>query len=95
MLHRELAYLGIENAFDRILGSDNIYAAGKVEMAKRYLGQYGKKAVLIGDTPHDADTAHAIGADCILYTGGHASVHSLKGTGFPTVDHLTEIVSLL
>ncbi len=95
MLHRHLTLLGISNNFDKILGTGDIYAAGKVEMAKQCLGGGCKDAVLIGDTPHDAQTAHAIGVDCILYAGGHAARAALKATGAPVISHLHELLSLL
>ncbi len=92
MLQRQICLLGLEDAFDRILGTDDIYAGGKIEMAKRCLGTDAAHAVLIGDTSHDADTAKAIGADCILYTGGHGSLESLTGLGVPVVAHLSELL---
>ena len=95
MLHRQLNHLGLAGKFDRVIGTDNIYAGGKIETARRYLGRNGTGAVLIGDTTHDADTARAIGADCILYTGGHGSVQSLAACGVPTVERLTDLIGLL
>lgn len=91
MLHRHLRLLGIQDKFDEILGTSDIYADGKVEMAKRRLGTDCTEAVLIGDTPHDAQTARAIGVDCILYAGGHASSAALASTGLPVIAHLSEL----
>ncbi len=95
MLERHLTTLGIRNSFDEILGTGDIYAAGKVEMARRCLGTSVADAVLIGDTPHDAETARAIGVDCILYAGGHASEAALCETGAPMIRHLSELPGLL
>lgn len=95
MLHRHLRILGIQNKFDEILGTSDIYAAGKVEMARRCLGTDCAGSVLIGDTPHDAETARAIGVDCILYAGGHASRTALAGTGLPVIEHLSELMKIL
>lgn len=95
MLYRHLDILGLTGRFDRILGTDNIYAGGKIEMAKQYIGHTGGSALLVGDTDHDADTARAIGADCILFTGGHGNAASLASTGMPTVERLTDILSFL
>lgn len=95
MLHRQLKILNVENRFDAIYGIDNIYAGGKIEMAKRCIGSTADRAVLIGDTTHDADTARAIGSDCILYAGGHGERSALSACGFPVVDHLTDLLPLL
>ncbi len=95
MLHRQLKHLGIFDKFDGILGTSDIYAEGKVEMAKRCLGTDCAGAVLIGDTPHDAETARAIGVDCILYAGGHASADALAATGAPVILHLSELMQIL
>lgn len=94
MLNRHLTILGIEKRFDRILGMDNIYAGGKIEMARRCVGETDH-SLFIGDTVHDADTAEAIGADCILYTGGHGSREELISRKVPLVDHLRDILGRL
>ena len=95
MLHRQLSMLGLEGCFDEILALDNIYAAGKADMARRRLGDACRNAFLIGDTPHDACTARTIGASCILYTGGHASRETLAACGYPMIDRLGDAVSLI
>lgn len=95
MLNRQIALLGLSHKFDEILGTGDIFAGGKIEMARKCLGTEVKNTVLIGDTPHDADTAKAICADCILYAGGHASFASLSRRGFRTVRHLSELIPLL
>jgi len=92
MLHRQLSMLGMEDRFDRILGMDNIYAGGKIEMARRCVGTT-EHALFIGDTVHDADTAEAIGADCILYAGGHGRRQELLLRKVPVVDRMEEILS--
>lgn len=95
MLTREVELLGITSYFDCILGLDNIYAGGKAEMAKKWAAGKNFKALLIGDTLHDLDTAKAIGADCILYSGGHDSEGKLKTCGVPVVASLSEIEKYL
>jgi phosphoglycolate phosphatase len=95
MLHRQLAQLGLQGKFDRVIGSDNIYAGGKIETARRVLGGNAAGAVLIGDTTHDAETARAIGADCILYAGGHGSAASLAACGVPVVERLSDLIGML
>ena len=95
MLLRHLRILGMENGFDHVIGLDNIYAGGKAETAKRLFGENQSDAVMIGDTPHDAETARAMGADCILYSGGHAGRDSLLAMGVPVVDDLRDVLKLI
>lgn len=95
MLKREAENLGIFDYFDAILGLDNIYAGGKAEMAKDWARGKTYTALFIGDTLHDLDTAKAIGADCILYCGGHDAEEKLIGTGVPVISNLLEIIDYL
>ncbi len=95
MLYRHLTILGLQDKFDEILGTSDIYAEGKIEMAKRCLGTSHAEAVLIGDTPHDAETARSIGVDCILYAGGHASRDALLRTGLPVISRLSQLKDIL
>ena len=95
MLKRECALLGIEGYFDAILGLDNIYAGGKAEMAKEWAKGKSFNALFIGDTLHDLDTARAIGADCLLYSGGHDKLSKLESAGVPVISALSEIEKYL
>ena len=95
MLLRHLRILGMENGFEHVIGLDNIYAGGKAETAKRLFGENQSDAVMIGDTPHDADTARAMGADCILYAGGHSGRDALLACGCPVVDNLTDVLKYI
>ncbi len=95
MLRRQMDILGITDRLDAVYGMDNFYAGGKIEMAKRCIGGNGRGAVVIGDTTHDADTARAIGADCVLYTGGHGEHGALAACGFPLADSLADIPAML
>lgn len=74
-LLKQMAWdFGIVGYFEGICGSDNIYAAGKVERGKRMLGDYGilpAETLMIGDTLHDAEVATSLGFGCLLYAGGH------------------------
>lgn len=95
MLQRQLKILGITDRLDAVYGMDNFYAGGKIEMARRCLGDNAGGSIVIGDTTHDADTARAIGADCILYTGGHGEKEALAACGFPLADNLADIPFML
>ncbi|HLV59014.1 MAG TPA: HAD hydrolase-like protein [Natronosporangium sp.] len=50
--------------------------------------------VVIGDTVDDAHAAAAVGARCVLYSGGFTDPAQLRATGVPVVDTLLEAVDL-
>lgn len=58
------------------------------------LGVAGPDAVLIGDSVDDAHAAAAVGARCVLYTGGFTDRARLAATGLPVARTLTEAVAL-
>ena len=95
MLKREVAMLGISEYFESILGKSDNYAHGKIKMAKEWARGKSYNALFIGDSVHDLETANAIGADCILFTGGHDSKEHFKGTDVKTVDSLSEIIDFI
>ena len=87
-----LACRGIEKYFTDVLGLDNFLAKGKTEVGKRYLAEHplGGKAVMIGDTAHDCETARELGMDCILIRGGHTSDENIEKIGVPVVAEANE-----
>ncbi len=94
MLKGQLSALGLGNTFDEVFGLDNFHASSKVYLAEQWLmGNSGAKALMIGDTVHDAEVAAAIEADCILVARGHQSKETLIRSGYPVVDSLEEIIS--
>lgn len=60
----------------------------------RHLGRAGDEVVLVGDTVDDQHAAAAVGARCVLYTGGFTEERQLRATGAPVVTSLTEAVAL-
>lgn len=71
----------IGDCFEQVCGSDDIYAAGKIERGKKMVRSYHlcpEETLMIGDTTHDAEVARALGFDCVLYAGGHNSSWRLK-----------------
>lgn len=80
-LSQWLKDVNIFNYFDDIIGLNNIYAKGKVDIALDWLEKNPvdlSKAVMIGDTTHDAKVAKAMGCDCILIARGHNSIDDLS-----------------
>jgi phosphoglycolate phosphatase-like HAD superfamily hydrolase len=53
------------------------------------------RVALIGDSVDDADAAAAVGAACVLHTGGIDGAATLARTGAPVVGSLSEAVGLI
>jgi phosphoglycolate phosphatase len=79
---------------DHILGLEDIYANGKVEIGMNFIKNHHLKPeeiVLIGDTFHDYEVASKMGIHCILNAGGHQSFEILSTTGCLVVRSIQEI----
>lgn len=50
---------------------------------------------MLGDTVHDFETARIIGADCILFTGGHGMYSDLAACRVPLVSDLREAADII
>ncbi|MGM0599322.1 MAG: HAD family hydrolase [Candidatus Rifleibacteriota bacterium] len=80
--------------FTKVRGLDDYYAHSKVELGRALLREENipaDKAVLIGDTVHDYETAEAMGVDCILVADGHNSGERLKACSVPVFEDLREL----
>ena len=96
MLKRYLKKLGVDIYISEVMGLDNIHARSKLALAHDWLRKNPDARVLmIGDTTHDFETAEALGADCLLYSGGHQSREKLERCGCPIVDSIKEIIDYL
>lgn len=95
-LQAQLKRLGVEGYFEEVLGLDNIYAASKTGLAEAWRRAHPDAVPLfIGDTDHDALAADAMGADCVLYTGGHQSAERLASCGKPMIPVISDILGRL
>ena len=93
-----LCRFGIKGYFEAVLGSKDLQGGSKISWAVEYTKSESfskEKMLMIGDTAHDAETAAAIGADCILFSGGHQCEEKLKATGRPVVKSLMQIPALI
>ena len=96
MLTGQLRELGIYDRFEEIMGIDNIYAESKIALAKDWKQRHeGERALFIGDTTHDYETAEVLGADCYLISAGHQPKYKLRAAGenvkiFPSLSALVE-----
>lgn len=85
MLGRQLQQLGVDRLVDGYWGMGTIHAGGKEELGRAWRrANPDARVLLIGDTTHDARVASVIGADCILFEGGHMSRRRLLSCGVPT-----------
>ncbi|QIZ78573.1 HAD hydrolase-like protein [Ferrimonas lipolytica] len=67
--------------FDSVFGLDNHHAVSKVERGHELLtlAKIAKSdTIMIGDTDHDLEVAHALGIDCLLIACGHQSTATLR-----------------
>ena len=97
MLHRQCDVLGIRDYFCELLAQDNIHAHGKLAVGLDWRKRNPDvRAVMIGDSEHDAEVAEAIGADCILVSYGHRPKEALKRARCLLVaDGADDIISFL
>lgn len=88
----------ISSYFDEILGIDNIHAAGKIEIALKFMKEHqikGEDVLFVGDTLHDLEVGKAMGASVMLVSCGHQSLNVLKQGGVPIIDSTYDLVSRL
>ena len=97
MLRRQLESLGILSRFDGILGLDNIHAHSKKEIGVAWKNANPDvRALMIGDTDHDAEVATAMGIDCVLVAAGHQSRERLEQCNcIAVLDTVKDVLKLL
>lgn len=98
VLQAQVERLGVAEYFDALLARDDVYARSKVDVGKAWLTENHiapEAAVMIGDSVHDFEVAAALGARCILYSGGHQNEQALRAQGVPVIARLQELQSLL
>ena len=91
-LIEQLEHFQIKDLFKDILGTKNIYAKTKLDVARKYMEVHGidpKACMMIGDTLHDAEIAENLGFDIILYTKGHQ--HPSRFKGYRTLDDFDKL----
>lgn len=89
---------GVREYFEEVLGSDNVYAYGKLEQGLAWIRRRGidpGEAALIGDTRHDYEVATAMGCRCFLIADGYHPREKLEPLGVPVFDSLREMAAAL
>lgn len=98
VLLRQVEHFGIADKFQAIIGTQNNLGFSKVQFAVKWMQENNvipDRALFIGDTQHDCETAKAIGCDCFLVATGHNSKNRLIKTGCETFDSLTDVLERL
>lgn len=86
-----LAFTRVDGLRDEPSGG---FKAGHLKAHLAELALEGTGVVLIGDSVDDFDAACAVGAGCVLYTGGFTHVDKLRACGVPVAHTLLEAVTL-
>lgn len=77
--------------FDNVIGSDNIYAAGKTHLGLKLIKELDidkNEILFIGDTLHDYEVAEAMGVNSILIANGHQAKEKLQTSSTIVLDDL-------
>lgn len=94
----QLAPFRLEAWLDGAYGLTDIYAASKQAIAQRWLLAEGldpTDVIFVGDSEHDHEIATALGAGCVLFTGGHHGRDRLSRLGAPLIEGLPELLAHL
>lgn len=97
-LEELLAHFEVRPYFTGVLGSDNVYAHGKIEQGRRWIGELGLEpasVLMIGDTIHDFEVANAMQCRCLLVADGYHPRARLEPLGAPVVSGLREVPAWL
>ena len=96
-LRRMLREYGVDGCFSAVLGADDIHCGDKTDRAREYFAAEGlspERAVVIGDTLHDAAVAKAVGCGCVLVRGGHQGDAELEASGVTLADSAADAVRI-
>jgi phosphoglycolate phosphatase len=92
-LNQQIDHYGIRSLFKDVLGTSDVLAKSKLEVAKNYIQQHRidpKDMIMIGDTLHDAEIADHLGCRVILYTKGNQ--HPSRLTHYENIDDFRQLL---
>ena len=98
LLDHALDHYGITHHFHTVHGVSDNKADGKAALAKSAVTQTlhdSHECVLIGDTDHDYEVAHAAGIHCVLIAHGHQDKVRLEKTGATVLNNIRELIEFL
>lgn len=88
----QMAPFSLEGYFDDLLSVGDIYARSKLDIGRAYMDSHRvERGLMIGDSLHDYEVAHALGLDCLLVCQGHHSREALAACGAPVLGDLGEV----
>jgi phosphoglycolate phosphatase len=91
ILDQMLAGYGIRSFFTHVCGVNNLYGDSKIAIGHQLLARVTlpkESVVIVGDTLHDVEVAHALGVSCVLIAQGHQSRIRLEQAGVPVFDDM-------
>jgi phosphoglycolate phosphatase len=98
-LLKDLKNFGIISFFDKILGIDNNYAAGKETLFDNFLSKINTKnqnIFIIGDTNHDCEIAKKFKLNFIYFSKGHQNASHFKNCNISkTINNLKKLENIL
>jgi len=95
-LIEQLKHFKIDHLFKHILGTKNIYAKTKHDVAKKFLQTHHINPLdvtMIGDTLHDAEIAEDLGCHIIIYTKGHQ--HPSRFEKYQKIESFKDMKSII
>lgn len=97
-LEHQVRRLDVHAHFEALVGLDDHYAAGKIDVGQKWMKQSDVdplRALLVGDTDHDVEVARALGVQCVLVPSGHQSTARLARTGAEVLPSLAALLDAL
>ena len=97
-LEMQARRLDVHAHFEALVGLDDHYAAGKIEVGHAWMERSDVdplRTVLVGDTDHDLEVARALGVQCLLVPSGHQSAERLARCGVEVLPSLGALLSRL
>lgn len=87
--------LGISPFFEAVYGLGDLLGHSKIDRGRELLRDHRidpARSLMIGDTDHDAEVAHALGTDIALVAQGHQSADRLRTVTDAVYERLTDLV---
>lgn len=97
-LERQVGMREIGGYFERIMGTGDVLARTKADVARRWVEEAGidpARLVFVGDTDHDLEIARSLGASCVLYSDGHQFVPKSPDGLWSVIDDLAGLPEIL
>jgi phosphoglycolate phosphatase len=97
-LQELIVHYALEGLFTHVVGVDDQFAHGKLDLGRRLADQLGPDKtgiVLIGDTTHDFEVATAMGIECMLVPSGHQSRSRLEACGTRVLNSLQDLAGVV